>query len=131
MNARKIEIGALSIDVPARNAAHARVLAAAIEQRLRETGFPLPNVSSAIESLRVDLPPWPAWASDAHIAAVVASGVRRALEQALRSSGRLEPVPEASPDAAPGRMARRSRRRRAGRWSGPASRAARPSLRRG
>jgi hypothetical protein len=92
-----IEIGALSIEVPARNPAHARALAAAIERRLRALpGLPLPAASMTIQRLRVDLPPWPPLASDAQIAAIVATGIHRALGTALRSASRPETIPDLS-----------------------------------
>ena len=93
-----IEIGELSLDLPARNSAHAHTLALAIAERLGEmSGLPPQTASVTIESLRIDLPPWPANGTDTEIVATVAAGIERALGDALRSRSRPKTVSEDPP----------------------------------
>lgn len=79
-----ISIDTLALELPLRDEAHGRTLAREVVRALeRMPALPMPQMSGQIDSLQVELPPFPAGATDAEIAQTTARGIHSALVRAL------------------------------------------------
>jgi hypothetical protein len=98
-----INVEQLVMELPIRDRAHGRALAAQVAARLRDMPAPpSPGGSMYVGNLRVDLPPLRPGASDAEVVDATVRGIHGALLRALGAGTQASPATRAKAAAMPG-----------------------------